>query len=75
MLDAAASYRCMQLKEKRVIQTKENGEKPHFGSDLGALSPSSVRQIFISKIWLCQSLDITVSYHHIKYQKKLMNQS
>ena len=25
---------------------------------------------FFSKIWLCQSLDITVSYHHVQYQKK-----
>ena len=25
---------------------------------------------FSSKIWLCQSLDIIVSYHHVLYQKK-----
>ena len=28
-----------------------------------------------SKIWLRQSLDIMVSYHHVQYQKKLMIQS
>ena len=28
-----------------------------------------------SKIWLCHSLDIMVSYYHVTYQKKLMNQS
>ena len=30
---------------------------------------------FFSKIWLLQSLDVMVSYHHVKYQKKLMTQS
>ena len=30
---------------------------------------------FFSKIWLRQSLDIMVSYHHVQYQKKLMIQS
>ena len=29
----------------------------------------------LSKIWLCHSLDIMVSYYHVTYQKKLMNQS
>ena len=30
---------------------------------------------FFSKIWLHQSLDIMVSYHHVQYQKELMMQS
>ena len=30
---------------------------------------------FFSKIWLRQSLDIMVNYHHLQYQKKLMIQS
>ena len=30
---------------------------------------------FFSKLSLCQSLDIMVSYHHVQYQKKLMIQS
>ena len=30
---------------------------------------------FFSKIWLQQSLDIMVNYHHLQYQKKLMIQS
>ena len=29
---------------------------------------------FCSKIWLRQSLDIMISYHHVQYQKKLMIQ-
>ena len=30
---------------------------------------------FCWKIWLCQSLDVMVSYHHVQYQKKQMIQS
>ena len=30
---------------------------------------------FVSNIWLRQSLDIMVIYHHVQYQKKLMMQS
>ena len=30
---------------------------------------------FFSKIYLLQSLDILVSYHHVQYQKKLIIQS
>ena len=58
-----------------MIQTQENGEKPHFGPDLVPLSPNSGHHFFFSKIWLWQLLDIMVSYHQVKYQKKLMIQS
>ena len=54
-----------------MIQTQENGEKPCLGPDLGTLGPNSGHQFFFLKIWLRQSLDIMVSYHHVKYQKKL----
>ena len=30
---------------------------------------------FFSKIWLRQSLDLMLSYHHVQYQEKLMIQS
>ena len=30
---------------------------------------------FFSKIWLCQSLNTMVIYHHVRYQKNLMIQS
>ena len=30
---------------------------------------------FFSKLWLRQSLDIMVSYHHVQYQENLMIQS
>ena len=42
-----------------MIQTQENREKPHFEPDVGILSPNSGHQ---------NSLDIMVSYHHVKYQ-------
>ena len=31
--------------------------------------------LFFSKIWLRQSLDLMLSYHHVQYQEKLMIQS
>ena len=30
MLDIVASYHCMQFQGKLMIQTQENGKKPHF---------------------------------------------
>ena len=65
----------MQFHGKLMIQTQENGEKPHFGPDLGTLGPNSSHQNFFSKIWFRQSLDIMVSYHRVQYTKKLMIQS
>ena len=68
-LDIVASYHCMQFQGKLMIQTQENGGKPHFRPDLGLLRPNSGHEIF-SKIWLCQSLDIMISYHYVQYRKK-----
>ena len=47
------------------------------GRILAALAKIRVANfyLFFSKIWLCQSLDIMVSYYHVQYQKKLMIQS
>ena len=56
--------RCMHFQWNIIIQTQENGEKPHF--------VPVVRLVF-SKIWLC--LDIMISYHRVQYQKKIMIQS
>ena len=36
---------------------------------VGLIRPK-IESIFFSKIWLCQSLDIIVSYHNIQNQKK-----
>ena len=35
----------------------------------------AAKTFFLSNIWLCQSLDIIVSYHHVQYLKKIMIQS
>ena len=65
----------MQFQGKLMNKTQENSSKPHFGPDLGPFVPNSGCKICFSKIWLRQSLDIVVNYHHVQYQKKLMIQS
>ena len=47
-----------------MIRTQENGEKPHFGLDLGRLESNLGRHFFFM-----------VSYHQVQYQKKLMIKS
>ena len=53
-------------------KTWENDKKASFGPDFGPFGPKSGRQFlnFFSKIWVCQSLDFMISYHHVQYQKK-----
>ena len=50
-----------------------------FGPDLGLLGQNWASKklffIFFSKIWLHESLDITISYHHVQYLKELMIES
>ena len=58
-----------------LYATWENGKKPCFRPDFGPFDPNSSCQFFFPKIWLCQSLNVMVSYHHVQYQKKLMIQS
>ena len=41
-----ANYHRIQFQGKLMIQTQENGEKPHFGPGLGPLGPNLARQIF-----------------------------
>ena len=48
MLNIVASYHCIQFEGKRMIQTQENGKKPHFGLDLGPLGKNSDHQFFFS---------------------------
>ena len=52
-------------------QTWENGKNLVLGLILVQIWAAN----FLKKIWLRQSLDIIVSYHHVQYQKKLMTQS
>ena len=57
----------MQFQEK-LIQTQENDKKLHFGTDLVTLGQNSGHQLFLfSKVWLCYSLEIMVSYHHVQH--------
>ena len=65
MLDIVASYHCIQLQGKLMIQTQENGTKTHFGCDLGPLGPNLGCPFSPSKIWHHQSLDIMVSYQQL----------
>ena len=46
MLDIVASYHRIQLQAKPMIQTQENGKKPHFGSDLDLLRSNLGRLMF-----------------------------
>ena len=57
MLDIVAIYHCVRFQGKRMIQTQENGEKPHFRHDLGPLGPNSGRHFFLNL-----ALSVT-SYH------------
>ena len=65
----------MQFQEKLMNQTSENDKNSSFRHNFSPFGPNSGSQIFFSKIWLDQLLDIKVSYHHVKYQTKLMMQS
>ena len=60
MLSTVANYHCMEFQEKHMVEIQENGEKPHFGLDLGLLNPNSGRQNIFSKICFRQSLSIMV---------------
>ena len=40
------------------------------GMTLAHLAQIWAANISFLKIWLCQSLDITVTYHYVQYQKK-----
>ena len=59
MLNIITSYHRMQLQEKLMIQTQENGKKPHSGPDLGPLGPNLGCQIFFFK-----NLAVSVTRYH-----------
>ena len=50
MLGIVTCYYCIQFQGKRMVQTQENGEKSHFGPDLGLLGPNPGRPIFFIKL-------------------------
>ena len=69
MLEIVASYHYMQFQEKLMDQTRENGKKLVLGLIL-PIWPKFRVPFFPQKIWLCHSLDVRVSYHHVQYQEK-----
>ena len=76
MLDIVISYRCMQFQEKLINQTWKNGKKNFFWAQFWPIwHKFGPPMFFSSRIWLRQSLEIVVSFHHVQFQKKLMIQS
>ena len=59
------------ISRKTNDANSKNGEKRHFRHNLVPLGLNSGHHFFL-KLWLCQSLDIILGYHHVQYQKKLM---
>ena len=51
MLGIVLVYHRIQFQGILMIQTQENGKKPHFGPDLGSLDPNLGHHFFSSKIW------------------------
>ena len=49
MLNTVASYHRIQFQGKLIIQTQENGKKPHFVPDFSPLSPNTGCQFFFHK--------------------------
>ena len=58
MLDIVANYNRIQFQERITVQTQANGEKPHFGFDLGPLNTNLGRQFFV------KTLGLSVTGHH-----------
>ena len=50
MLDIVARYHRIQFQGNFVIQTQENGKKPHFGPALSLLCPNSGHQFLFIKL-------------------------
>ena len=57
-----------------MIKTKENGKNLTLGMIQTYWAKIRAFTFLKKNIWICQSLDM-VSYHHVKYQKKLKIQS
>ena len=50
-------------------------QKFDFEPNFGVFGPNLGHHFISSKVWLHQSLDVMVSYHHVQYQKKLIIQN
>ena len=76
MLHIVASYHCMKFLGKLINQICEHGKKKLVsGPILAQIRADNLFFFFFFFSKICQSLDITASYNHVQYKKKLMNQS
>ena len=69
---------CCKLSQYAISRKTKTSKKASFGPNLAHLTQIRAANFFFffsSKIWLRQSLDTIVSYHHVQHQKKLMIQS
>ena len=63
------------ISRKTNDPNSRKGQNISFWACFRPLEPKFGLPNFLKKLWLCQSLDTMVSYHHVQYQKKLMIQS
>ena len=70
LLDIVASYHCMQFQGKLIIKLKKMAKSLILGLIQVPWAQIQAANIF-SKIWLCQPIDIMVSYRYVQYQKKI----
>ena len=75
MLEIVERYHWMQFQGKLMNQTWKNGSKEQFRTWFWPICAKFGPPKFFSKIWLCYSVDILNSYHHVQYQKKLVIKS
>ena len=64
MLDIIANYHRMQFQEKLMVQTQENGKKPHFVSDLGPLDSKSDHHFSSFFFFFFRNLAFSVTRYH-----------
>ena len=70
ILNSVANYHHIEFHIKTMIQTQENGKKPHFQPHLGWFGPNSCHQKLFIKLVV-----IVPSYHPTQFKGKLMNQT
>ena len=60
----------MHIQGNLMIQTQENNKKLHFGRWAQIRATFFFFFFFFPKIWLYQSIDIVIDYHHVKISEK-----
>ena len=75
IVDIVAIYHRMQFQGQLMNQTRENGKKPSFRTNFGPFGPNLGPKNFFHRLYLYYMLEIVASYHCMKFQGKLMNQT